>query len=275
MRPLVSATAEGTPVLDLGREASELGPLKLPDVALSPDERAAVVDTWRTRMVAEYVSARVFAALVPQAMAAGLRARETTELLTMANEELSHGVRCARVLTSLGEVATGPMGELPRVPVHTNVSPLEGLVWNLLDVCCVSETAAVVLVGEEVERAGTPELAEELRIILADEVGHARFGFRVLGEVVPTFGPKERARLAAYAATSFRHRLVRFGSFLGTRPSSEASLSYGAPEGPATFTAFFETLEAVVVPRLEELGVPAREALRVALTDLERHPTAA
>lgn len=275
MRRLVSRTAEGAPVLDLVREASELGPLKLPDIALSPGERAVVVGTWRTRMVAEYVSARVFAALVPQAMAAGLRARETMELLTMANEELSHGVRCARVLTSLGEVATSPMGELPRVPVHTNVSPLEGLVWNLLDVCCVSETAAVVLVGEEVERAGTPELAEELRIILADEVGHARFGFRVLGEVLPTFGPKERERLAAYAATSFRERLVRFGAFLGTEPSTEASLAYGAPEGPPTFTAFFETLEAVVVPRLEELGVPAAKALRVALADLGRAPTAA
>jgi hypothetical protein len=275
VRRIVSTTAEGAPMLDLRREAKELGPLRLPDVALTPDERAAVVTTWRTRMVAEYVSARVFAGLVPQAMAAGLRPRETAELLTMANEELSHGARCARVLTSLGEPAVAPMCELPTVPVHPGVSPLEGLVWNLLDVCCVSETAAVVLVGEEVERAGAPELAEELRIILADEVGHARFGFRVLGEVVPTFGPAERTRLSAYAATSFRERLVRFGAFLETERPSERVMAYGAPEGPSTFNAFVETLEAVVVPRLEEIGVPARTALRVAVGDLERRASAA
>ena len=68
---------------------------------LDAEERGRAVSSWRGRMVSEYVSARVFAALVPQAMRASLPHRSVRDLTRMATEEISHAELCADVLVNL------------------------------------------------------------------------------------------------------------------------------------------------------------------------------
>ena len=191
-------STDGVPVLDLRAEVASRGLLRLPDVRLAEDERLRLVETWRGRMASEYVSARVFAAMMPQAMAAGLSAADTLELARMAEEEIDHGIRCARVVASLGEEPVTQLPPMPRVPTHDDAEPIEAFLRNVLDVSCVSETVAVALVGSERELAGTPELRAELEVILADEVGHARFGWRLVDAVVPTLPLALRRRLGGF-----------------------------------------------------------------------------
>ena len=72
--PLASGDAAGGRVmaqLDLTYEAcAHRIPLPVP-LNLSPTERALVENTWRGRMLNEHASARVFAGLLTQLMAAG------------------------------------------------------------------------------------------------------------------------------------------------------------------------------------------------------------
>lgn len=265
---------DGAPLLDLRSEARVRGRLVLPDVALDPDERRAIVATWRGRMVSEYASARVFAALVPQAMAAGLSARETGALAEMALEEIDHGIRCARVVVALGGEPVAPLGALPLVPTHDDACAVEGFVRNVLDVSCVAETVAVALVASEQALACCPALAEELERILADEVGHARFGWRIVETIVPTLPPTIRRRLGAYLVVAFREALARFAPFVTMLDASDAALSLGAPAGPGTFRVLVTTLETITVPKLEAAGIPARRAFDLALAELHRGLTA-
>ena len=229
-------STDGVPVLDLRAEVASRGLLRLPDVRLAEDERLRLVETWRGRMASEYVSARVFAAMMPQAMAAGLSAADTLELARMAEEEIDHGIRCARVVASLGEEPVTQLPPMPRVPTHDDAEPIEAFLRNVLDVSCVIETVAVALVGSERELAGTPELRAELEVILADEVGHARFGWRLVAAVVPTLPLALRRRLGGFLAVTFRERLKRFASFLTLDDASDDAMALGAPAGPGTFT---------------------------------------
>lgn len=268
MSPPVLLNPNGVPRLDLRAEAACRGRLSLPDVRLDHAEREALVASWRGRMASEYVSARVFAAMMPQAMAAGLSASDTLELARMAEEEIDHGIRCARVLVALGEEAVTELPPMPRIPTHDDAPPLEAFLRNVLDVSCVSETVAVALVGSERELAGTPELGLELERILADEVGHARFGWRIVDAVVPSLSADLRLRLGAFLAVTFRERLERFAPFLHMADATKEAMSMGAPAGPGTFRVFFETLDSVTIPRLEEVGVPARRAFEHALRSM-------
>lgn len=270
MSPKPFLSSEGAPWLDLRAEASARGPVPLPETRLEPGEHVALVASWRARMASEYVSARVFAAMIPQAMAAGISAADTLALAKMAEEEIDHAIRCARVVASLGEQPVTELPALPRVPTHDDTSPLEAFLRNVLDVSCISETVAVALVGSERELAGTKELGVELERILADEVGHARFGWRLVEAIVPSLPKSTRSRLGAFLAVTFRERLGRFASFLLLPDASREAMSFGAPAGPGTFRVFYETLEAVSIPRLESFGIPARRAFDAALDDISR-----
>jgi len=266
--PSVRQGPDGAPLLSLDAALARRAPLALPELDLAEGERRAVLDSWRARVGSEYASARVFSALVPQAMAAGLDADSVLALTEMAAEELDHAARCARVVVALGgpdALAECALPALPGVPAHADASPLEALLRNVLDVSCISETVAVALVGSERELAATPELEAELAAILADEVGHARFGWRLLEVAVPSLAPRERARLGAYLACALRERVGRFAPFLGQAAASRAAQSLGAPAGPGTFHVFVETIERITVPGLERLGLPARRAWELAL----------
>ncbi|MBL0197746.1 MAG: ferritin-like domain-containing protein [Myxococcales bacterium] len=267
--PSLSRGPSGAPTLSLHAAIARRAALTLPELGLSERERRAVLESWRARVGSEYASARVFAALVPQAMAAGLDADSVHALTEMAAEELDHAVRCARVVVALGgagALAECALPALPEVPTHADASPLEALLRNVLDVSCISETVAVALVGSERELAATPELEAELAAILADEVGHARFGWRLLEVATPSLTPRARTRLGAYLACALRERVDSFAPFLGHPEASRAAQSLGAPAGPATFQVFVETIEQITVPGLERLGLPARRAWEVALS---------
>ena len=62
------------PVLDLTRAATEAA-VELPaEYSLDETERLAAIGTWRGRMINDHISARVFAGLIPQMMAADIGA---------------------------------------------------------------------------------------------------------------------------------------------------------------------------------------------------------
>ncbi len=251
--------------LDLGAQTRHTRPL-FDASHLSDHDRAAAVASWKERMVSEYVSARVFAALVPQAMAAGIDYADVSRLSAMVAQEIDHAELCARVLRTLGANPQVLLpDDLPAVPLHDDAEPLEALVRNVISVSCCSETVAVALVGAERELAATPQLAGLLSQILADEVGHARFGWRLLADLAPRLDARLRVRLSAYLVAAFRHQLAFHAPFLTLPPTTESALAIGAPDGASSFRIFVQTMETVTVPGLERLGLEATRAWSVAL----------
>jgi hypothetical protein len=249
-----------TPILDLRREARK-APLEIPGLDEIPDEeRASALANWRARMVSEHASARVFAALIPKLMAAGVARRHVAAVAAMIGQELDHAVLCARVVVALGGEAKMPLPPLAAVPAHEDAGPLEGLLRDVISVSCCSETVAVALVATEREQAGTASLRGVLGKILADEVKHARFGWRLLDEVGPTLDARTKARLSAYLVAVFEHQIAFHSPFLGLPSAGDRAVSLGAPDGPSNWQVFVDTITRVTIPGLARHGLDAERA---------------
>ena len=245
--------------LDLTREARAHGARF--DVTLDDESRAKAIVAWQGRMANEHISARVFAALVPQLLRAGASAQRQADVAAMIAEELSHAVLCAAMVHALGGEARVDIDEPSEVPTHDDVEPLEGLLRNVLSISCLSETVAVALIDAERLEAGPPAMRDVLRTILADEVGHARVGWQLLAELAPRVTKDMRARLGDYLAVALGHLEEHELAHLPAEgaPSREAEL-YGVCDGPRARMLFYSTVHEVILPALERNGLPGRAA---------------
>ena len=244
-------------ILDLRTAARQHRPV-VPDL---PDLRHAAIATWRSRMVNEYQSAEVFGALAEQARRSGFGSNVTEQLAEFEAEERKHGVLCGGVVEALGGAAWAEVTTPRRLPEHADVPPREGFLRNVLSVSCLSETIAVALIGaERLEMPDSP-LRELLSEIWADEVGHARFGWRVAQELLPQLDDDARSRLALYLRVALRHlelhELLHLP--LNSTPPS-AGLALGLCNGADARALFYATVAEAILPPLEGLDLRAHEA---------------
>jgi len=266
------------------RQAGQAEGMKLDRGALSEADRQSAIATWQGRMLNEHVSARVFAGLIPQMMAAGVDVRMQLEVASMIQEELRHGVLCAAAVEALGGEAVATLPVLQPVPSHEDAEPLEALLRNVLSVCCLSETVAVALITAERLETKPPALQEALTAILSDEVGHARFGWRLLDDLLDASRGEEkgvvnddlldasriddelRRRLGDYLPVALMHLLEYELEHLPVheRPPSDTVEGFGVCNGRDARALLFDTIELVIVPELQARGLPGESAWAVA-----------
>jgi hypothetical protein len=241
-------------VLDLREEARAHSP----SVPRHPALTQAAIETWRGRMVNESASSAVFAALARQLEAAGAPTDAVQRCDTFAEEERSHGVLCASVVAALGGEAIAALPPAEPFPRHEGVDPMEAAIRNVLSVACLSETVAVALIGAERAEMPDGELRDLLTRIWADEIGHARFGWRFVAEQLPSLDDAARQRLSLYLRVAFRHLERHELAHLpaSSRPPAEG-VELGLCEGNAARNLFYATVREVVVRRLDDLGLQA------------------
>lgn len=259
MKSHATADTSGRPILDLRRVARVP---ELPDLpSLTDAERALAARTWRARMVNEHVSAQVFASLVPQLMRAAVDPALLAEVPGMIADELRHAEQCAGVVTALGHEALAVLPPIHPMPEHDDVGPLEAVLRNVISVCCMSETIAVSVIRAEHAELEGSALGTVLASILADEIQHARFGWRLLGMLGGITDPATRERLSLYLVDAFVHQIAwelpKLPVHVGLRPEVAAA---GVCDGGLARDLFWSTFDEVIVPRLEEVGLSAREA---------------
>lgn len=233
-----------------------------PAVPQLPHLREAAIGTWRGRMINEHSSARVFDALAHQFEIAGAPADVVAELHGFAAEERRHGVLCGSVVEALGGEAYAELPDGAEYPAHEDAdSPLEAALRNMLSICCLSETVAVSLIGAERLEMPSGELRDLLTGIYADEVGHSRFGWRMLGILAPTLDATTKERLGDYLEVAFasleEHELAHLPE--SSQPPPEG-VELGLCNGSDARRLFLDTIEDVIVPGLEHHGIPARRA---------------
>ncbi len=240
----------------------------MPPLSTPAGLRDAAIRTWRGRMSNEHQSAEVFEQLADQMSRAGYGTQAVAEVAGFAREERRHGVLCGAVVEALGGEARFELQERGRLPDHQDVSLDEAVLRNVLSIACLSETIAVSLIGAE--RAEMPDgpLRSLLTDIWADEVGHARFGWRLLGATLPGASPELRTRLSAYLRIALRHLEQHELAHLPDRAGFGAGAEQlGLCSGRDARTLFYATVERVIVPRLSDLG------LRAAAAWSQRHAT--
>lgn len=247
-------------ILDLRHEARAVR-LELP--ALPDDEalRTAAIATWRGRMVNEHGSARVFEALAGQLEPAGL-SDHIGAVLQFAAEERRHGVLCGAVVEALGGDATAAIDPPEDVPLHADApTPVEAALRNVLSICCLSETVAVALIGAERQQMPEGPLRRLLTRIWADEVGHARLGWRIVARVAPTLDTAARERLGDYLEVALEHLVAHELAHLPvTSRPPPAGARFGVCYGADARRLFFDTVRTVIVPALHAHGLPAERA---------------
>lgn len=246
-----------TAALDLREPARRA----MPAVEAPPGVVATARATWLGRMVNEHASSRVFDALAAQLADSGFSDEQVASCARFADEERTHGVLCGAVVEALGGDAVAPLPDGAPFPRHPDVAPREGALRNVLSVCCLSETVAVALIGAERLEMPQGELRALLERIWADEVGHARFGWKLVAEAVPALDAAARVRLGRYLAVAFghleAHELAHLPEHLEPPPGGAA---VGVCSGRAARRLFYDTVESVIVVGLERLGLPARDA---------------
>lgn len=251
--------ASGAPrsvVLDLRDAArAERIAIRLPP----PGLRAATRSTWHARMLNEHGSAAVFEALAVQLSSAGAPAEAVAEVASFAAEERRHGVLCGAVVESLGGEAVGTHVQ-EAFPAHPEVSRLEAALRNLISIGCLSETVAVALIGAEHHDMPEGPLKTLLTEIWADEVGHARAGWRWLAELLGD-DVELRDRLGAWLRIAFNHLEAHETALLPEDARfGPAGAPWGLCDGEPARQLFYDTVRHIIVPGLEQLGIPASAA---------------
>jgi hypothetical protein len=236
-----------TPSLDLRAAARPY----VPDLSGHPPGlRPAAIATWRGRMVNEYCSAEVFEALADQLDGAGEDAELVDECRGFSLEERTHGTLCAAVVEALGGEAAATPPARPAFPLHLDAPPRAAVLRNLVHVCCMSETVAVALIGAE--RLEMPEgpLRELLTRIYADEIGHARFGWRFLDRIGDDLDRTERAAVERYLPIAFAHLEAHEHAHLPDCDAPPDGASLGLCSGRQARILFHETVAETIRPGL-------------------------
>jgi hypothetical protein len=226
-----------------------------------PELEAAALLTWRGRMINEHTSAEVFEGLARQLAGAGLEPELVSECAAFADEERHHGVLCGAVVEALGGEARFERPETDVFPEHEDVPRAEAALRNLLSISCMSETVAVSLIGAERLEMPDGALRELLTKIYSDEVGHARFGWRLAARLSAMLDQDGRARMAEYLAIAFahleEHELAHLNPNAAPPP---AGACLGLCNGRDARALFYATVTDVIVPGLDAIGLPARSA---------------
>lgn len=225
------------------------------------DFAAATRATWIGRMVNEYRSGTVFEHTADGLARAGCSPEIVDECRSFAEEERRHGVLCGAVVVRAGGEARVAIEADEPFPEHADTTPRAAAVRNLISISCMAETVAVALIGDERERMPEGPLRELLTGIWADEVGHARFGWRTVAALLPMLEADEREAVIAYLPVAFehleRHELAHLPEGAQARPDGE---KYGLCSGTDARALFYATVDRAVVAGLEALGLPAHRA---------------
>lgn len=234
----------------------------------APEILAIARDAWLRRMLHEHHSATIFSNLLPQLMEAEVSLDVKAVTLRMAMDELRHASLCAGMVKLLGgapeleaDLRTDPL------PRHEDATRFEAALRNAL-FAGLSETVALALLTQERELATEPTARAVLQQLSGDEVLHAKLGWGLLAQAKERLDDAGWARLDRYLPLALGTLEARMHEAMPLGPErSDAELSaldaLGAMESREGRALFAQTMQSVVLPRLEAAGLAANEAWRL------------
>jgi hypothetical protein len=212
---------------------------------------------WASRATAELRVASIFAVVSRDLLVTGADP-VVLEIATRAvSDEVRHAEVCRLLATRyLGrevpwpEPGPVPMPELARAPAHLRAT------LHVVAMGCINETIASAWLEASLAEATSPLARAAIRELLSDDIHHARLGWAHLGSSHVT--PEMRAEIAG--ALGKLLDLTATPWLRGGRATmSEGYPTHGVPSLATTRAIVAETVDGVILPGFETLGVsPAR-----------------
>jgi hypothetical protein len=179
-----------------------------------------------------------------------------------ATDEDRHAALCAGLAAAYGAPAGG-------TPVDSCVAPRgfgarDAALYEMVAACCITETESVATLATLLTGAAEPRVRSVVHEIARDEVLHGQMGWAHLAREAAA---REVSFLSAWVPAMLEGS-VEPGIFSAGGPGSEPDelLRHGVLPSARKREIFVGTLEEVVFPGLDKLGVPAAPA-RAWLTD--------
>jgi hypothetical protein len=231
--------------------------------------RARVAATWAFRTRAEIAAAARFARMASELAEVGATEVVARGAADASADELRHRDLCARLAARWG--APDAIHHVPpreRVG-RSDMEPRDRLLWELVAVCCVSETMNTSLLTRCLEVAKDAEIRSTLHELLKDEVRHARLGWAHLAaERAAGRGEFLRDVLPLMLEASVEPGFLEGST---NAPWTDALYDYGELPSAELVQIYRDTLNLVVFPGLDALGVDTSKGRAW----LEAHATAA
>jgi hypothetical protein len=221
--------------------------------ALPDRDRIAVARHWQRRAQSELEVGSAF-----RAMRVRLRdARVADSLLAMlergAEDEERHAAICARLAAVYGgrSIAMPDVGDVPLPCFGVEDEALENALL-VTGMCCINETIATAWLAACLAVATSPLAIAANRIHLADEIGHARFGWAYLASVPES----TRLALAPCIARLLDANVPGWERDDPALPR-EGIPAHGQLSAEASRAAVREAVRDLVVPGLAHVGITA------------------
>jgi hypothetical protein len=215
--------------------------------------RARVAGTWAFRTRAEIEATARFARMATELAEVGATPVVVRGAADASADESRHRDLCARLAAKWGE----PNALAHEPPAHrigrSEMDPRDRLLWEMVAVCCISETMNTSLMTRCLEVAKDAEIRATLHALLEDEVRHARLGWAHLAaERAAGRGQFLRDVLPLLLEASVEP------GFLDGRtpvPWTDALYDYGELPWTELVQIYRDTLNLVIFPGLDAVGV--------------------
>jgi hypothetical protein len=168
-------------------------------------------------------------------------------------DELRHRDLCARLAAAWGE-SHALEHEAPRTRVgRAGMHPRDRLLWEMVAVCCISETMNTSLMTRCLEVARDEEIRGTLHELLRDEIRHARLGWAHLAAE----RAEGRGQFLGEVLPLMLEASVEPGFLEGTQeiPWTDAMYDYGELPWAELVGIYRDTLDLVVFPGLDAAGI--------------------
>ena len=215
--------------------------------------RARVASTWAFRTRAEIQASARFARMADELRAIGAESVVVQGAADASEDEARHRDLCTAVATRFGAlnaaIFTPPQERIGRA----SMDPRDRLLWEVVAVCCVSETMNTALLTRCQEVAADQQIKTTLHELLKDEVRHAQLGWAHLAaERAAGRGSFLRDLLPLILEAS-----VEPGFLEGKLPIPWTEAMYGYGELPLSelIEIYCGTLNAVVFRGFDAMGV--------------------
>lgn len=215
--------------------------------------RARVAATWAFRTRAEIEAAARFARMATELAEVGATEVVARGAADAADDELRHRDLCARLAARWGEPnATHHVPPRHRIG-RSDMDPRDRLLWELVAVCCVSETMNTSLLTRCLEVAKDEEIRTTLHELLKDEVRHARLGWAHLAaERAAGRGQFLRDVMPLVLEASVEPGFLQGQSHV---PWTDVLFDYGELPSAELIQIYRDTLNLVVFPGLDAVGL--------------------
>ncbi len=267
----VTVAGKGTPLADEYRRAAaalvrcQAQPAPFDAGRYDAGAVAEARAMWRSRMRAEHESVPVLAALAVQLVEAGASLEAQGVVLRMALDELRHTEICGEAVRALGgDPSCELRPEIPRLPVWRGVSAEERALRNVIFGNALIEMVNVANLVDVLDTMSDPCLREATRLLLADEVQHASFGYDYLEAWAPWLAarPEVRRSLDGWLRHAFAELERARAGVPGERTLTPDERALGIADPARLTEVLHHTVAGAIVPALEGFGLAAGEAWR-------------